>query len=203
MNIRLKYAIASIALGISIGSCSRDFLHVDPVGRTLEANHYQNQEQAFEALVAIYDVLQWNDQNGYTMEHLLMNVASDDTYAGGSDASDQPSWVATNNFTFDANLGPHSGFWKKAYRGIFRANYYIQLIDEVPETSEAFKIRTKAEAKFLRAKFYIDLMRYFGNAPLITEPQGADDYFNLNIPGPSGLMTQIETDLTDAIDNLP
>jgi hypothetical protein len=46
-------------------------------------------------------------------------------------------------------------------------------------------------------------MRYFGNAPLITEPQGADDYFNLNIPGPSGLMTQIETDLTDAIDNLP
>ena len=203
MNIRLKYAIASIALGISIGSCSRDFLHVDPVGRTLEANHYQNQEQAFEALVAIYDVLQWNDQNGYTMEHLLMNVASDDTYAGGSDASDQPSWVATNNFTFYADLGPHSGFWKKAYRGIFRANYYIQLIDEVPETSEAFKIRTKAEAKFLRAKFYIDLMRYFGNAPLITEPQGADDYFNLNIPGPSGLMTQIETDLTDAIDNLP
>jgi hypothetical protein len=47
------------------------------------------------------------------MEHLLMNVASDDTYAGGSDASDQPSWVATNNFTFDANLGPHSGFWKR------------------------------------------------------------------------------------------
>jgi hypothetical protein len=46
-------------------------------------------------------------------------------------------------------------------------------------------------------------MRYFGNAPLITEPQGADDYFNLNIPGPSGLMAQIETDLTDAIDNLP
>ena len=203
MNIRLKYAIASIALSISIGSCSRDFLHVDPVGRTLEANHYQNQEQAFEALVAIYDVLQWNDQNGYMMEHLLMNVASDDTYAGGSDASDQPSWVATNNFSFDANLGPHSGLWKKAYRGIFRANYYIQLIDEVPETSEAFKIRTKAEAKFLRAKFYLDLMRYFGNAPLITEPQGADDYFNLNIPGPSGLMTQIATDLTDAITDLP
>ena len=203
MNIRLKYAIASIALGISIGSCSRDFLHVDPVGRTLEANHYQNQEQAFEALVAIYDVLQWNDQNGYTMEHLLMNVASDDTYAGGSDASDQPSWVATNNFSFDANLGPHSGFWKKAYRGIFRANYYIQLIDEVPETSEAFKIRTKAEAKFLRAKFYLDLMRYFGNAPLITEPQGADDYFNLNIPGPSGLMTQIALDLEEAITDLP
>jgi hypothetical protein len=203
MNIRLKYTIASIALGIGFSSCSRDFLDVRPVGRTLEINHYQNQEQAFEALVSIYDVLQWNDQNGYTMEHLLMNVASDDTYAGGSDASDQPSWVATNNFTFDANLGPHSGFWKKAYRGIFRANYYIKLIDDVPETSEAFKIRTKAEAKFLRAKFYLDLMRYFGNAPLITEPQGADDYFNLNIPGPSGLMTQIETDLIDAIDNLP
>ncbi|MDG1880992.1 MAG: RagB/SusD family nutrient uptake outer membrane protein [Schleiferiaceae bacterium] len=203
MNIHLKYVITSVALSVTIGSCSRDFLDVKPVGRTLEVNHYQNQEQAFEALVSIYDVLQWNDQNGYTMQHLLMNVASDDTYAGGSDASDQPSWVATNNFTFDPNLGPHSGFWKKAYRGIFRANYYIQLIDDVPNTSEAFKTRTKAEAKFLRAKFYLDLMRFFGNAPLITEPQGADDYFKLNIPGPSGLMTQIATDLTDAILDLP
>ena len=151
MNIHLKYVITSVALSITIGSCSRDFLDVKPVGRTLEVNHYQNQEQAFEALVSIYDVLQWNDQNGYTMQHLLMNVASDDTYAGGSDASDQPSWVATNNFTFDPNLGPHSGFWKKAYRGIFRANYYIQLIEDVPNTSEAFKTRTKAEAKFLLA----------------------------------------------------
>ena len=64
-----------------LGSCSKDFLDTRPVGRVLEVNYYQTQDQAFEALVSVYDVLQWNDQWGFTMFRFLQNVASDDTYA--------------------------------------------------------------------------------------------------------------------------
>ena len=84
-----------LALTMILGSCSKDFLNTRPVGRVLEVNYYQTEEQAFEALVSIYDVLPWNDQYGFTMFRFLQNVASDDTYAGGSDASDQPSWLPT------------------------------------------------------------------------------------------------------------
>ena len=146
-----------LTLSLVLGSCSKDFLDTRPVGRVLEVNYYQNEDQAFEALVSIYDVLQWNDQWGFTMFRFLQNVASDDTYAGGSDASDQPSWVAYNNFTLTPNLGPQRGFWQKNYKGIYRANLYLEKIDGIEDASEAFRVRTKAEARFLRAKFYFDL----------------------------------------------
>jgi hypothetical protein len=83
---------------LALASCGKDFLDVDPIGRELELNYYQNPGQAYEALVSVYDVLQWNDQNGFSVMYLLQTVASDDAHAGGSDASDQPAFVAYDNF---------------------------------------------------------------------------------------------------------
>ncbi len=184
-------------------SCSEDFLDVRPVGRVLEANYYQNEEQAFEALVSVYDVLQWNDQNGFTMFRPLLDVASDDTHAGGSDASDQPSWVAWDEFSPTPDLGPQNGFWTKYYRGIYRANLFLEKIETIPGASAQFKSRTTAEAKFLRAKFYFDLIRLFGNVPLITNTLSSDGYYTVEQTGAAGVFAQIEQDLNDAIADLP
>ena len=57
------------------------------------------------------------------MFHSLQNVASDDTYAGGSDASDQPSWVAYDNFTLTPNLGPQRGFGESATKASTELTY--------------------------------------------------------------------------------
>jgi hypothetical protein len=193
----------TLALTLVLGSCSKDFLDTRPVGRVLEVNYYQNQDQAFEALVSIYDVLQWNDQYGFTMFRFLQNVASDDTYAGGSDASDQPSWVAYDNFTLTPNLGPQRGFWRKCYKGIYRANLYLEKIDGIEEAAESFRVRTKGEAKFLRAKFYFDLVRLFGNVPLIDHTLGASEYYTVEQVGPESIYPLIISDLEDAISVLP
>ena len=155
---------------LAVASCGKDFLNVDPIGRELEINYYQNPGQAYEALVSVYDVLQWNDQNGFSIMYLLQTVASDDAHAGGSDASDQPSFVAYDNFSLTPNLGPQAGFWRKNYRGIYRANLFLEKIDGVPGTTNEFVQRTTAEAKFLRAFYYMDLLRLFGSVPLITKP---------------------------------
>ena len=192
-----------VSLSLVLGSCSKDFLDTRPVGRVLEVNYYQNEDQAFEALVSIYDVLQWNDQWGFTMFRFLQNVASDDTYAGGSDASDQPSWVAYNNFTLTPNLGPQRGFWQKNYKGIYRANLYLEKIDGIEDASEAFRVRTKGEARFLRAKFYFDLVRLFGNVVYIDHTLGASEYYTVKQVGPEAIYPLIITDLEAAIQVLP
>jgi hypothetical protein len=169
----------------------------------LEANFYQTQDQAFEALVAVYDVLQWTDQNGYTMFRPLLDVASDDTHAGGSDASDQPSWVAWDEFTLNADLGPQLGFWQKYYTGIYRANLFLEKIEGIEAVTPQFKSRTIAEVKFLRAKFYFDLVRLFGRVPLILNTLGTDGYYTVNQAASTEVLAQIEQDLNDAIPNLP
>jgi len=192
-----------VSLSLVLGSCSKDFLDTRPVGRVLEVNYYQNEDQAFESLVSIYDVLQWNDQWGFTMFRFLQNVASDDTYAGGSDASDQPSWVAYNNFTLTPNLGPQRGFWQKNYKGIYRANLYLEKIDGIEDASEAFRVRTKGEARFLRAKFYFDLVRLFGNVVYIDHTLGASEYYTVEQVGPENVYPLIISDLEAAISVLP
>ena len=197
------WATLSIAALLIFGSCSKDFLNTRPVGRVLEVNYYQTQDQAFEALVSVYDVLQWNDQYGFSMFRLLQSVASDETHAGGSDASDQPSWVAYDNFTLSPNLGPQRGFWRKCYKGIYRANLYLEKIEGIDDASESFKARTTGESKFLRAKFYFDLVRLFGNVPYIDHTLGASEYYTVEQVGPTLIFPLIISDLEDAIAALP
>lgn len=199
----MKNKLIIIFSVILLTSCSESFLEVTPVGRVLESNFYQNQEQAFEALVAVYDVLQWNDQGGFTMFRPLLDAASDDCFAGGSDASDQPSWVAWDAFNLNPDLGPQWGFWNKNYRGIYRANLFLEKIDGVEGATAQFKSRTTAEVRFLRAKFYFDLVRLFGRVPLITNTLGSDEYYTVNQTDGSEIFPFIEAELNAAIADLP
>lgn len=107
-----KYTLL-LFVSFVLASCGKDFLELEPRGTSLETNFYKTEDELFQALVATYDVLQWGGTDGWTMKMGLLNAASDDCYAGGSDASDQPSWVAYDKFTLDPFIGPQSGLWKK------------------------------------------------------------------------------------------
>jgi len=181
-------------------SCQEDFLDV-PIGAAdLEIEFYKTDADFFQALVATYDVTQWGSTKGlWTMSVGLLNAASDDTHAGGSDASDQPSWVAYDQFTLDPFLGPQEGLWAKYFTGIFRANLILNRIDNAPDVTAAFRARTIAEAKFLRAFFYFDLARFFGNVPLITTELSPDEITSITQSPVSEIYAQVERDLNDAI----
>ena len=186
-------------LALALAGCSEEFLELEPRGIDLEINYYETQEEMFEALVAVYDPLQWGGtSNSWSMKLGLLNAASDDTFAGGSDASDQPGWVAWDNFTLDPFLGPQAGLWSKSYSGIYRANIFLEKIEGTTAISDEFKARTIAEVKFLRAYFYFDLVRLFGDVPLIVTTLGADDVYNQQQSPSQEIYAQIEQDLQDA-----
>lgn len=190
--ISLSFAV------LLLTACGKDWLDLDPKGTTLETSFYQNEEEIFEALVAAYDVLQWGGTDGWTMNVGLLNAASDDCHAGGSDASDQPTWVAFDNFTLDPFLGPQSGLWRKGFTGIYRANLVLEKLETVEGLSDEFKARTSAEAKFLRAFYNFDLMRFFGNIPLIDKVLPADEIYTQTQADPATVYALIESDLNDA-----
>lgn len=194
--------IALVLVAQWLSSCD-DFLELKPMGTQLEGNFYSNQEEIFQGLVAVYDVLQWGTSGGYTMKMPLLTAASDEAHAGGSDASDQPNWVAWDNFTLDPYRGPQAGLWQKNYTGVYRANLLLEKIEAVEALDEAFKKRTIAEAKALRAYFYFDLIRFFGNIPLITGPIPTDALYAQAQATPEAVYTQIEQDLNDARPDLP
>jgi len=105
--------------------------------------------------------------------------------------------VTTGNSTFSDN-------WKNMYEGIQRANDAIKNIPLKSPSADAKKSRYLAEAKFLRAYFYLRLNQLYKGVPIYLEPFTADEA----IKGRSTeeeVWTQVIADLTACIaePNLP
>ncbi|WP_339870319.1 RagB/SusD family nutrient uptake outer membrane protein [uncultured Algoriphagus sp.] len=197
-----KKYLAAIALAtLTLSSCSDDFLEIKPRGTDLEANYYQNQEEAFNGLVAIYDVVGMQS-GGYVTKLTALNSASDDHFAGGGGPNDVTSIQVWSNYTLDPATGPQGDLWSKGFSGVFRANVLLQKLPEVP-MDETLKARYAAEATFLRAYFYFDLVRLFENVPLFTEPVATSEMYNVLQADPADVYAQIEADILEALPNLP
>lgn len=202
-NKYIKSTIAIVAMMQIFVSCKKDFLELTPKGTTLEDNFYKNEKEVMQGVIAVYDVMQWGTTGGYTMKMPLLSAASDDCWAGGSNAADQPGWVAYDNFNMSSFVGPQGGLWNKNYSGINRANLILSKIDKSTTLSASFKTRATAEAKFLRAYFYFDLVRWFGNVPLIVTTLPTAELYTQKQSTPAQIYAQIEKDLRDAIAGLP
>lgn len=202
-NITKYFGAILAAAGLTLGSCNKDFLELEPRGSDLEDNFYKNEEQVYQGLVSVYDVMQWGTSGGYTMKMPLLTVASDEAHAGGSDASDQPGWVAYDNFTMTSFVGPQGGLWSKNYTGVYRANLLLSKIANSTSLGTGFRARVTAETKALRAYFYFDLIRWFGHIPLITAAIPTAELYSQQQAEPSAVWEQIEKDLEEAIPDLP
>lgn len=199
--IYVMFFLAGIVL---ITACGKDFLEVTPKGTNLEPNYYQNEAEIMSGIVAIYDALGKEiENNKYSCRIGMLNCASDDCYAGGGDASDIPDWQAWSNYTIDPGIGPQGQFWDRSYKGIFRANVILSKIDGVKDLTASKKARYIAEAKFLRAYFYFDLIRLFKNIPLVLTPLSASEMYAITQEKPEDVWAQIEKDLKEAIPDLP
>lgn len=199
-RISISTIFLATAILILLGSCKKDFITLQPKGQFLTENYYKTRDQAYSGLVAVYDVMRKNS-GGFENMITMMNAGSDDNYAGGGGATDGIGIQGFSNYTLNANIIPRS-FWSDHYQGVFRANILLQ---KLPGTSmdAGEKARFAAEAKALRATYYFNLVRMFRNIPLLLEPLGASEIYNVTQATPAAVYAQIEKDLNEAIPNLP
>lgn len=197
---KYKYLLFAIAILATVISCSDEYLDVEPKGVFLSGNYYANQEQAYTGLVAVYDVMRKNS-GGFENMITMMNAGSDDHYAGGGNSSDGAGIQSFSNYSLNPIEMPVS-FWSDHYQGIYRANILLQNLPNVP-MEDGLKNRYIAETKALRAYYYFNLVRMFGNIPLITEPVNPSDMYNVTQSNSEAVYTQIKNDLLDAITALP
>tara|TARA_R110001592_G_scaffold40026_7_gene131580 strand:+ start:4218 stop:5738 length:1521 start_codon:yes stop_codon:yes gene_type:complete len=201
--IKLK-RIMSLAIGLPIillsVSCSDEFIEVSTIGTALEDNYYRNESEAYSGLVAVYDVI-GKQSKGFENMIVLLNSGSDDHYAGGGSSSDGSQLQVFSNYTISESTVAES-YWDDFYQGVFRANTLLTKLPDV-DMPDATKARFTAETKVLRAIYYFELVRLFGNIPLITAPLSTGDYYSVTQADPNDVYAQIETDLIEAIPDLP
>lgn len=202
MNTKqITYSILLAAGLLSASACKKSFLDVEPKGQFLESNYYRNETEAYNGLVAVYDLVGFQ-AGGYVTKIGTMDAASDDHYAGGGGVNDVTNYQVMTNYTLSPATGPQGDLWAKGYSGVFRANILLKKLPGVP-MDENTKKRFTAEAKFLRAYFYFDLVRFFKAIPLLTEPVEPDKMYDVLQVAPADIYAQIEKDLKEAFTDLP
>ncbi len=202
MKTRLKYIII-LAGFLSMTACG-DILDLKPITEELETNYYKNESECFSGLVSVYDVLQWGALNtpgsgaGSIPFEWISEVMGDRCYAGGDNATDGATMERFNRGTLNGDVVNVRSLWRKYYSGIYRANLLLEKLPDAQFDKESNRERFAAEAKFLRAYFYFDLVRLFGNVPLITKTLSSKEFVQEQA-APEAVYGQIIADLQDAM----
>jgi len=177
--------------------CS-DWLEMEPIGEKMENNFYQTEEDIYQGLIAAYSMLQPKYFSGWSSYYFLANFPSDDSEVVGGGPNDRPEYHAVSNFTMLPTNSAVLQLWRRNYYGVYRTNVVILNAD--PEASQKSKAYI-AEAKFLRAYYYLELVKFFGDVPLITKQLGSDE-FNQERADAAKVYEQIVSDLQEAIPDL-
>src|SRR5690606_7732671 len=195
-----RFLIFCLSIFTMVLSCSKDYLEVAPKGTALQDNYYRNESEAYSGLVAVYDIL-GKESRGFENMVTMMNAGSDDHFAGGGGPTDGTGIHAFADYTISPATIPAS-YWNDYYQGIFRANVLLAKLPDIP-MGENTKARFSAEATALRASYYFQLVRMFGNIPLITEPLPASEIYNVEQVSREAVYAQMEQDLSEAKSVLP
>lgn len=188
-----------VLTGMIITSCKKTFLDIGPEATINGSRFFSTEAEILQAVNGAYSTLRILGVNSYWVfgEMRSDNTANFQTNTGGEQREliDQFLTIATND-----NV---RGFWQQSYIGISRCNDVLDHIETVIMTDDNKK-RYKAEAKFLRAFYYFQLVRQFGGVPLrITSIQSAANSLSAGRATKDIIYGQIISDLTAAIADLP
>ena len=190
--------IFALALIIFASACSKDFLEVDPIGKMSVDQFYKTDEDATKAIMATYDILQWMNARDWNSAYLVKTFPSDESNVGGGDAGDQPPYQELGVYTYGPSNAPITAVWQSNYFGIYRANL---VLTNVKDDSD-LKKQILAEAKFLRAYYYFEIVSMFGHGPLILDELAPSEY-SQPFADAAAIYAQVEKDLNEAIAGLP
>lgn len=182
-------------LAVLLFGCE-DFLEKNPQGTTTQETFPTTAEDALLATNSVYSTLRnWSFHSG---GYPILDIMSDDAYKG-SNPTDAASTIGRyDRFTHDANMETLDNWWMALYEGVKRANVVVEYVPRI-EMDTNLKNRYLGEARFLRALYYFDLVRAWGDVQLVTSTTPP-----LNLPKSSmeDIYSLIEEDLLFAVDHL-
>lgn len=187
-----------ILLALWFAGCD-DFLTQDLKGTFSSDTYYKNEVQAIQAINGAYNAIAFT--NTHNAIWVFGDVASDDAVKGGN-PGDQAEITYIDDFTADANNGFIGNYWRYSYEAIARANNVIANVPAIA-MDEALKARIIAEAKFIRAYSYFNLVNIFGKVPLKLSPQISQEAIHVPLSEITAIYQQIEKDLNEAAGVLP
>lgn len=170
----IKHLLVFSVAALMTTSCD-DFLTVDPASSISTENFYKTQAQMDQALTGVYGCLKPIGE--YYLK--LSEVRSDNMWV--TTDTKQNDFVDIATFNTDALLtdGSVQNCWADYFKIVASANKLIDELGKKDIGSEKLTKQYTAEARFLRAFAYFDLVRYFGRVPASTHALTTSEAFAL------------------------
>lgn len=195
----LKYILVLVVFSTTI-SCE-GILDKPISGFQVKENYFANEEECLKAVYGCYESLSPDDWWQLDFFWMVGDVCSDEAFKGNSIEGDQRDFGNLANFNIHSNNEWLESKWLYTYTTIARCNNVIENVPSSPAIEEN-KIQYVAEAKFLRAVSYFELVKNFGGVPLILTEVTASDPVVLRSTEEQ-TYALIESDLKDAASVLP
>ncbi|MEO0900597.1 MAG: RagB/SusD family nutrient uptake outer membrane protein, partial [Bacteroidota bacterium] len=163
---RIKIAI--LCLGVFLSSCDLD---PDPISAATIDEFFSDDDEILSGIINIYNALQGSNplegEDGFNnpflgiqIEYQMGEILSDNART----KSGSPQGFDFETFTVIPQTAAVLTYYRSMYRIIFTANVVLENLENAsPENANRFE----AEARFLRAYAYFNLVRYYGDVPLV------------------------------------
>jgi starch-binding outer membrane protein, SusD/RagB family len=194
----MKKIFIILFVAVILASCEKKLSQV-PISTATTETFYKQPSDFIQAVNATY-----NSLRGFPDRALFLSEVRSDNIYPTNDVGRDPDPI--NNFSIALATSPLvDEAWTANFSGIFKAN---TVIDQIAKNgsyigSAQLATRLNAEAKFLRAFFYFDLVKYFGKVPVIDHPVSAAEAVKIGRSPIADVYTLIISDLQFAVANLP
>lgn len=199
---KITYIIAAAFCAVLSASCSLDetnYMEIEKSG------YMRNAAEAETVLLGVYHNLVSDAMYGYHLS-LYFTLGTDEAKVEGSSLN---SWRAMPCNSFSPSEAQVQQTWAALYNAIYDANDFIERLSVAVEDFDTDEARNAAavymaEARALRAHFYFELVRWYGNIVLMKSTQ--DSYIHPSQyvqASPEEVYEFIEEDLLYAVNTLP
>lgn len=152
--------VTLLILSMTCFSCKK-FIEEKPYSFLAPENYFENGDDAYSALIGVYSGLGENSYYSRFM-FLVLTLTSDESANITGDAASKQM----DGLSYSSTLSSFLTLWRAIYVDIMRANVVIERLPGVP-MDDNLRQQYIAEAKFLRALNYFNLVRLWGEVPVI------------------------------------
>jgi starch-binding outer membrane protein, SusD/RagB family len=191
----LKYTLGIfvVLLGL-MSSCKETILDITPATKNAAEDFYKDESQMNQAVLAVYNSLLTMPSGNWNLSEVRADNGLESFVNVQRDVND------VGNFLISSQGGILQTVWAQRYLTIYRSNILLEKIEpfdfkRVPQF--------KAEGRFARALAYFDLVRYFGDVPLVLKVLNFAEAKQTPRSPVAEVYTTIVDDLKFAVDNLP
>ena len=196
-NIKVTFIAILAALAVS---CNDDFLDKVQPDTINTGNYPQTGEELITLVNGAYQPLQ--RPKLYNMRMWTSDIFAGNSIVGAGGGDDGIETTQLSNFTTSTDNQGVLDLWRGPWPGILSTNIILKVAPTLA-IDDATKNRCMGEAYFLRAHYYFVLVRFFGDVPLVTEPQDVNgDLYPARAPK-SEIYNLIIADLQKAAELLP